>query len=113
MSTVFVTQENPRLNYSDAERYGEVVFVNVDEYSPNANSIRNQNILDNIDRLMRQYDPTTDYLLLSGDPVSMLLTFNTAAEIARNSFELDSLRLLKWDGQNRSYNPIEIPIQVN
>lgn len=112
MATVFVTQENHRLNYSDAERFGEVVFVNAAEYNPNPNSKANELIEQNIAAELGDFDPQEDYLLLSGDPISMILCFNHTAEIARRKFDIHAVRVLKWDGHSRMYNQIVVDTRV-
>ena len=108
MSKVYVTQENSRLNYMDAERFGEVVFITASEYSPNPNSRRNDIIESEIRHGLINFDSDLDYLLLSGDPVIMALSFHRAASI---STVANKVQLLKWDSQNRSYN--EIVVQTN
>lgn len=105
MSKVFVTQENSRLNYTDAERFGEVVFITTSEYSPNLNSKRNDIIESEIRLGLINFNSDLDYLLLSGDPVIAALAFHRAASL---TVVTNKVQLLKWDGQNRSYNEIVV-----
>jgi hypothetical protein len=103
MSKVFVTQENTRLNYTDAERFGEVVFMSYHEFSPNKNSKRNADIIEELrDHIEGNFDPDQDCLLLSGDPVIMSYSFHLAMQ------KKGYVRLLKWDNQTRRYNEIHI-----
>jgi len=104
MSKVYVTQENHRLNYSDAERYGEVVFITNFEYSPNVNSKRNMSIQNDICDTLVHYNSEEDFFLLSGDPIIMVLAFYHIATKDGNAS--NRIRLLKWDNQDRSYNQI-------
>ena len=111
MPKVFVTQENHRLNYSDAERFGEVVFLTAREYSPNANSKRNEMIEEEIYEALSKFDPDEDSILLSGDPIIMALAFHQAADIpGRDRCEDLTISLLKWDNQTRRYNQVRVTV---
>lgn len=68
---VYVVQENPNLNYTPAERYGEVHFVTASEFSPSKNSIRNVQIISDIDAVVEKFDADSDFLLMSGNPITM------------------------------------------
>ena len=105
MAKVYVTQENSRLNYMDAERFGEVVFITTDEYSPISSSRRNDIIESEIRFGLVNFDSDLDFLLLSGDPIIMVLAFYRAASLTA---ETNKVQLLKWDSQTRSYNEIVV-----
>lgn len=69
--TVFVVQENPNLNYTPAEQFGEVRFLTASEFSPSKNSLRNVQLISDISAAMASFDPDRDFLLLSGNPIMM------------------------------------------
>ena len=54
---VFVVQENPNLNYTPAERCGEVVFLTAIEFSPMKNSPRNAAVLETVEAAMKRKPP--------------------------------------------------------
>ena len=97
---VFVVQENPNLNYTPAERYGEVVFLTAIEFSPMKNSPRNAAVLETVEVAMKRFDPSKDYLLLSGNPIIMGYVFHLAMT---KSVEV---RVLWWSRDDRRYNEV-------
>lgn len=112
MTTVYVTQENSRLNYSDAERFGEIEFLTDREYNPIPGSKRNARTMTDIYTGLSGFDPTKDHLLLSGDPIIMALAVNVVAEKSRRNAGPyhGKISVLKWDGQKRRYNPIVLDV---
>ena len=76
LPTVYVVQENPRINYTPAEKFGIVKFLTTDEYSPSQHSIRNKRILGDIIRGLANFDPDRDYIILSGNPIIMSFAFS-------------------------------------
>lgn len=97
---VFVVQENPNLNYTSAEQFGEVVFMTAVEFSPMKNSPRNKFILDGIEAMMRDFDPDVDYLLLSGNPIIMGYVFHLAMS------KKPEVSVLWWSRDDRKYNEV-------
>lgn len=97
---VFVVQENPNLNYIPAEKFGEVVFMTGIEFSPIKNSPRNAAVLECIETAMAQFDPATDYLLLSGNPIVMGYVFHLAMAKA------PEVRVLWWSRDDRKYTEV-------
>lgn len=97
---VFVVQENPNLNYTPAERYGEVVFLTAIEFSPMKNSPRNAAVLETIETAMKHFDPSKDYLLLSGNPIIMGYVFHLAMSKATE------VRVLWWSRDDRKYTEV-------
>lgn len=80
MPTVYVVQENPNLNYSSAEAWSEVQFLTCREYSPSKNSLRNKELLGEINTRFKDFDPDQDFLLLSGNPITMGYVFALALQ---------------------------------
>ena len=98
---VYIVQENPRLNYVDAERFGEVVFMTSREFSPLKNSLVNAEIISDIQIFMNEFDPDNDYLLLTGGPVLLGYAFHLA--ILKKGY----ITVLQWDGMKQAYLPIQ------
>jgi len=97
-SKVYVVQENAFANYSDAERYGEVVFMTADEFRPQNNSLRNAQILDQVRGMMLHFT-SNDYLILTGNPTVIGYAFHCGLQ------RFDSLKILQWDKLGRVYKP--------
>jgi len=98
---VFVIQENPKLDYMDADRYGDVVFVTNQEYSPMQGSLGNEKILKEVEQAMREFNPDLDFLLLTGGLVVVGYAFSLALIKKRY------INLLQWDKRKNSYVPIK------
>jgi len=100
-STVWITQENNK-NYSQAKNYGNPTFVTSFEYSSIANSKINSYILKDIDAMANKFNPETDYLLFTGDPVIIALCVHALLAIH------GSVNVLKWQNQDKIYNSIKL-----
>jgi len=100
---VYVIKENPRLNYLDAERFGDVVFITDKDYTPMKNSLCNREIIRAIDDYMGKFDPDYDFLLLTGGPVLIGYAFHLG--LSKKGY----MSLLQWDNIRREY----IPVQFN
>lgn len=97
MNRVFAVQEQPKLNYADAERFGEVNFIAFDDYSPVSNSERNQATRERINAMIEDHMKATDHLLLVGDPILIGLAIHKAIE------KFGQVNVLKWDRMNTKY----------
>lgn len=97
MAKVLAIQENINLDYSDAERYGEIYFGTQFEYSPIKNSARNGVLLKDIDKAVALFNPEEDYLLLTGNP---LVIGYCVHELMKKSPEL---RVLRYSRNDRRY----------
>lgn len=111
MSTVYVAHENARLNYTPAARYGEIHFVTGNEFSPIPGSPSNKRIMAAVATMAELFDPGRDYLLLSGDPIIIGICMAALAQSERCG-QAGYYRVLKWDGQSRSYVPHLIPAKM-
>lgn len=100
MNKVFVTQENPSIDYSDAERFGDVVFLSFREYSGLKNSISDKEIRAEIKSKLSNYNPLTDYLLFTGSPVLIGYAFHVAMNNA------GSVNVLRWRSRSERYEVI-------
>jgi hypothetical protein len=79
MNKVWVVQENNYIDYSDAERFGEVNFITRDEIKPIRGSLINESIMTRIDSTLEQFGED-DYLVLTGNPAVIGYAFHKAAE---------------------------------
>jgi len=98
---VYITQNN-RKNYSSAHSFGEPTFITSNEYDSIGNSNVNDEIMSEIRDMVANYDNSRDYILLSGDPIVIALVVHAA--LSRH----ESIRVLKWDAQERIYIPITL-----
>lgn len=102
---VFVVQEQPKFDYSDAERFGELHFLTNKEYNGFRNSARNRQATDDIAAGLEDFDPDTDFLLLTGSPVAMGFAFAVALTSAALQGH-GRLNLLQWNNVGYNYKHI-------
>lgn len=98
-SKVYIVQEQPTLNYADAQRFGELIFVCQYDYSLARNSRCNDVIRDNIQTILKDYNHERDYLLLVGDPVLIGLVMSYA-------LDMGEVNILKWERSGKRYAAI-------
>ncbi|KKL86466.1 hypothetical protein LCGC14_1944440 [marine sediment metagenome] len=101
---VFVTQET-RHNYSQAERYGEIVFCSWREFSKHSQSKGNNDIIQGMNKIMEDFRSEEDWILPSGSPIAIGLAFIIAADKG------SSIKILSWDNMVRQYH--EVKLQLN
>lgn len=104
---VFAVQEVPHINYSDAERYGDIYFLARHEIrGSRGNGGLNREIQKGIQStLIGSYNPLTDYILLCGDPIAIGVSIHTALTLAK---EHGKIQVLKFDKTIGRYSDIEI-----
>lgn len=98
MSKVWIVQENNRMDYSPAERFGRVVFMTADEYRPQANSLLNQSTREAVERAAQRVEPE-DWVVLTGNPVMMGYVFHLVLQ------RLGAVRCLQWNRIRGEYQP--------
>jgi hypothetical protein len=102
MSTkCFVIQENNAADYGDAERYGEVVFMTVDEFRPMKSSLKNPQIIEQIRQRLDTFT-ADDFLILTGNPTIIGFAFAVALSKLKPT---EGLQILQWDRMTASYKP--------
>jgi hypothetical protein len=109
MKSVYITQDNDN-DYSDAERFGQVVFLAGREYSIFNDVKRNKSIIEYMARELQEYCPKTDYIVLTGNPITQAIHFSACLSIAE-AHGVDELNVLRWDKRNGHY--VEFPVHVN
>lgn len=105
MAFVYVTQEQSKLNYLPAEKYGQIQFITRDEFSPVAASLNNQRMMASIRDMIARFNADDDYLVCSGSPIVAAAVFATMGHMGVCAF-----RVLRWSNLNSSYTPILITI---
>jgi len=103
VSKVFITQEGNH-NYTEAQEFGEVIFLTSSEFSPIPTSLKNSDIIKEIRKNMSDYIPGIDYIMPSGSPIAIGVTFMIAREKGA------TVNILKWDNHYRRYNSIIVKI---
>ena len=102
MSKVFVIQDMPRHDYSQAESFGDLVFIGKEDINSRfglAATPANRRVLKSIVNALLKFNEL-DYLIIDGNPI--LITF--AIHYLTHYCEIN-VNLLKWD--NRSHQYIE------
>ena len=102
MSTVYVTQENPRVNIVSAARWGDLEPLTSPFDQIHINPIR---MVSQIRRKLRGFTDD-DWLLAMGDPAIIGVSFAIAAEVNQGR-----VNLLKWDRMEKSYYPVKISLR--
>ena len=94
---VFVTQYSPTWNFSEAEKYGEVVFLTNSEYRPQPCPPEvNGAIESEIRQRMKEYIPGEDYIALTGSAIPNVIV---GQQLAKNGPH----RVLKWSNRKKGY----------
>lgn len=103
---VFIAQAQDRIDYSDAERFGALTFLTGFEWSPHVSNPRNATVLKDIrDGIRGKFDPNFDYLVLTGNPITMGAVFHYALLKAKLS-NIHKLRILQWDRLKSAYREV-------
>jgi folate-dependent tRNA-U54 methylase TrmFO/GidA len=102
---VYITQENPNLNYIPAEEFGEVIFLTRGDFSPMKNSLNNDKLIEEIRTKLKKFHPVDDYLVISGSPVVSAAVFMIVREIT------DTVNILRWSNRDRLYQHLVVSIK--
>ncbi len=102
---VYITQENPNLNYLPAEEFGEVIFLTRGDFSPIRNSLNNERLIDEVRTKLRKFDPAVDYVVMSGSPVVSGIVFMLLREIT------DTLNVLRWSNRDHFYQHLILSVK--
>lgn len=105
MSTVFVTQEVPTANYTDAGRFGDVVFLCASEMSTTPKSLHNARLIASIRAKLKDFDPNCDHIVPSGSPAIASVVFALVGK------KTSRFSILKWNSRDRVYTPIDIDLE--
>lgn len=102
---VYIVQEQPKFDYSDAERFGHTRILTNKEYNGFRNSGRNRQAVQEIQMNLAEFEPDRDYLLMTGSPINMGFAFSVAFLAAARSGHT-KLNILQWDREARVYKHI-------
>lgn len=105
---VFVTQEQEKLNYAPAEQFGDVVFLTRNEFSVMKASLRNEALIDEIASKLKSFDPSVDFITVSGSPVVAATVF-----LVLGLRKVKSVNMLRWSNRDCVYHPITIELTPN
>ena len=107
ITRVFVAQEGPH-DYTAAMKYGQVLFVCDREITPTPLTLSSKNAetIARIERVMTDYIPGHDYMIMTGSPIAI-------AHMLRAAFKrpiVDGMHcILKWDPRQQDYQLYQIP----
>ncbi len=103
MAKVFVTQYARRIDFTELNKYGEVVFLTKDEYMPEPVPAEiNQAVKSEIETKMKEYLPGVDYIVTTGSALPNLIVGGILTEIAINGIKRQH-RILKWSNRDAKY----------
>jgi len=102
MMTVYVTQENPRMDILSARKYGELAPLTSPQEQIHLSPGR---VVAHIKRRLQHFNDD-DWLLPMGDPAIIGVAFAVAADINNGR-----INLLKWDKFERIYYPVKIQVR--
>jgi hypothetical protein len=101
---VFIVQDSGRLNFTPASRFGELIpLVGRDVYPDDADE-RVHAIRIIMKSKLAEFNPAKDFLLLTGDPVAIVMAVLTLA------VQTLTIRCLKWDNEHKGYFPVEVSV---
>jgi len=99
---VFVTQENPNLNYLPAEAFGDIEFLAREDFSPVRNSLHNEALIQKIRHKLKEFNPDIDFITVSGSPVVAAVVFMILAEKTK------TVNILRWSNRDHVYQHLVI-----
>lgn len=105
---VFITQENPNLNYLPAEQFGEIVFLTRDDFSPVKNSLHNEALMTDLRTKLKDFNPKADFITVSGSPVVSGAVFLILGSILPDN---TTINLLRWSNRDHVYQPIAMDLK--
>ena len=108
MGKVYISQENSNIDYTEAKKFGETVFVTDLEYSLVDNSLKNEKINERIEEVTRMFDPLNDSMVMTGSPITFGLLFHSIATKCK-VLEMP-VKILVWDRRIAQYRSIVLNI---
>lgn len=99
MAKVYITQNQPKFNFSKAAKFGDLTDVFPHDLQVYSSS---PYIVDTARTRLSGCTPE-DYLVMSGDPILIAVAF---AEMAARNEGL--VNVLKWDARENTYVPVVV-----
>lgn len=111
MSKVLVTQYVKSINFSEAEKYGEVIFLTAEEYRPEpVVQLHNDKIRDEITRnFNKHYIPGEDYIMTTGSAIPNVIVGSLLAGRAVNNHKVEH-KILKWSNRLNGYELFKLRV---
>lgn len=111
MSKVLVTQYIKNINFAEAEKYGEVVFLTSEEYRPEpVVALHNDSIVDEIRRnFNKHYIPGEDYIMTTGSAIPNVIVGGLIAGRSINNQRVEH-KILKWSNRTSGYELFKLRI---
>ena len=113
MTNVWVVQEQPNLDYTKAEAWGEVRFLTGREYRPLSNSPLNEQIKWTVqNQIDTVFDPEHDLVVLTGNPIIIgWAVHRLLHRLGKEGYEY--LRILQHDKHIGGYREARLWTQAN
>lgn len=102
MPTVYVTQDTSH-NLTPALKHGEIQVLTMRDF-PLWDQVRGRQAVLEARRILESYDPKQDFILPIGDPIAIGVAFALVVQ------KHGRVRVLKFDRQTFTYNPLEIAV---
>lgn len=102
---VFVIQDDHRRDFSKAATFGKLVPLIERDVFPDDADERVVTIRGIMKHILRDFNPLRDYLLLTGDPVAIVV-----ATLLLSSMGVFEFRVLKWDKEHGGYFPVSVAV---
>lgn len=102
----YVTQYNPRHNFAALQgQVEDVVFLTEHEYMPLPlpSHDGNKDIVKSIYASLKDFNPTGDFLVPVGSPISIGVAFAALDNCGVNEFNV-----LKWNNQSNRYDIVQV-----
>jgi hypothetical protein len=96
---VWVTQETD-VDFSEAERYGEVKFLTANDFNNTRSSIKNQFLLMSLRKQLTEFEPENDWIVITGSPIVSCAVFAILGWMRH-----PLVRILRWDNRDLVYRP--------
>lgn len=101
---VFVTQEarTGKIDYSPARLFGTLNFITVMDFSSEEESLTNKVLVDEIRSKLRDFNPDSDYIVITGSPLVAAAVFMILRE------RTHTVRVLRWSNIHHVYSVVNI-----
>ena len=101
MSTVYVVQENPKVDIVSANKFGELKALADKREQVH---LMPESIISNLKKQLKYFNDE-DYLLLLGDPALI-----GAAMTVASNYNNGNVKVLKWDRMEKMYYPVKLKL---
>lgn len=105
---VYVVQETGH-DYTDANSFGEVIFLSMngrDDFNNTQRGESNRRLVSHLRHGLQEFDQDSDYLICSGGSPYV----SAAVFLILGRLGLNRIRLLRWDNRDLKYIPLMIEL---